>query len=124
MSKGLVKRIGKKIILPLAISGIVGSGCTKYEIDGRKIKDGFFTHSSMTETYDGNKIRYSVKSYDVSILKNVRINGVPFYKKDTIVFSKAQERFTYLTKQIQEIEKQKVEQEREKQLNRALNVLE
>ncbi len=59
MEKGLLKRIGKKIILPLAIAGIVGGGCAKkYEIDGSKVSFSTVDYS-VIEKKDNAKITYS-----------------------------------------------------------------
>ena len=138
MKNTLVKRIGMKLVLPLAFVGIVGSGCSKtYEIDGNKVKENLLIINRIVE-YKGDslKIKYSLPFFgSPKDLSNLKINGVKYKKKDFLVYEVGNEHYHYLSNKIDSIdnaekqkeiqlEMQKKEQEKQAKINYGLKAFE
>jgi len=103
MKNGLVKRIGMKLILPLAIAGIVGGGCKTYVVDGNKVKKNPTIFNYLVENKgDTLEIKYTshVASSD---LKKIKINGEKYTSNDRDVFLKALNHYWYLIDEIDSI---------------------
>ena len=113
MRKGLINRIGKKIILPLVIAGIV-SGCIKYEreleVNGNivyynTLQAGEVSlHDVKEKKKDGTRITYDIipdlednpKKFELEDF-GLHINGKCFSKVNyPLIHSKANERVNFL----------------------------
>ena len=132
MGNGLIRKIGKKIILPLAIAGIVGGGCKKYDVEGSVIK--FIKWDNIIKEKRGNlEIRYDLSSNaDLFKLKVSKYNEGSWdveryslsHSDDVEIIDMYQERANSLIFKIDSINKSEKEIEEQRRKDFALKALE
>jgi len=125
MKKGLIRKIGIGIVLPLAF---VLNNCGKvYEIDGNEIKleknDSYFV---LRETLNKEKMKNSyffesndkerkLISFDTRSISFLDFKNMNYSEEDTLIFQKAKARATYLFAKIDSIEVAREEKQDQEQ---------
>jgi len=140
MKNSLVRKIGMKLILPLAFAGVIGSGCSKtYVIDENQVKKNHTIFNHLVENKgDSIEIKYNRRSNfssNLSNLSNLKINGVKYRKKDSLVYEVGNEHYHYLLDKVYSIKNaerqkkiqlkmQKKESEKQAKINHGLKAFE
>ncbi len=96
MSKGLLKRIGGKIILPLVFTVIINGGCAIYHIGDSEFK--WKGNTGPLVPYIVEKDKKDKTNYYTYLLykdlSHLKINGKIYSSGE--IFEKGEERFDYL----------------------------
>jgi len=111
----------------LTIAGVVGfiwaiNLGPKYEIDGNRVKDKFFSmyDKTLVEYKEGGKIRYGGYTGDRDELSVIKINGRRYDSDNTTIYPEGQERYFYLLKEIENEKAKESELRAQKSLERKM----
>ena len=104
MKNGLLRKVGIGVILPLAFT-VFSCGKT-YQIDNslvKKTNPGFFK-KIVESKGDSLEIKYSVFwGLSEENLHKLKINGIKYKKKDSLVYEVGNKRYHYLCEEIDSI---------------------